>query len=256
MEDKMEELLLGTIFPEVTEKARRKQKQHTRLISALTQLLLSRQTETLEILLRRSTSAAVDPLAAQIYLLEQTELCLGDMWEADLCSEADIALAVVDMIAAMRTIHLHKLPQPHSTSAELTVLVVSEPGECHLLPAVLDAEVLYQRGWHLQLDFPSSDKELVQRVGDEWFAAVDISLSNVFRREHWLQRLADTVEKIRRHSRNRQVAITVSGRLFRDHHRLPAQIGADRSVLSASEIESSLVEALKTSNGNNWCGAV
>lgn len=244
-EDLIENLLASPFLPAVAERASRNGQERPLLISAITHLVLSHDLQTLETVLRRGSTYASDPLAAQILLLEQTERRLGDMWETDECSEADITLALLEMVSAMRTIHLGAQPRLLGNTAAPAVLVISEPGEFHLLPAVLDAEVLYQRGWQPQLDFPDSDQVLIERLGREWFEAVDISLSDVFRREHWLQRLAVTVAKIRANSLNRHIAITVSGRIFRDRHSLLAQTGADRLVLSASEIEWSITEALK-----------
>lgn len=215
------------------------------LITTLTSLVLKQDLSTLETVLRRGSSHATNPLTAQILMLEQTERRLGDLWETDECSEADIALALLNMVSAVRSIHVGARPRTLCSDAAPTVLVISEPGEFHILPAVLDAEVLYQRGWVPYLDFPVSNQALVERLSCEWFQAVDISLSDVFRREHWLQRLAETVNAIREHSLNRNIAITVSGRVFLDRQGLLSSTGADRLVLSASDIEWSLTEALK-----------
>jgi len=250
-EELIDNLLASPFLPAVAERASRNGQERPLLISALTRVALGHDLNSLETVLRRGSSRSRDPLAAQILMLEQTERRLGDMWETDDCSEADISLALLEMVSAMRSIHLGARPKILSASKPPSVLVISEPGEFHLLPAVLDAEVLFQRGWQPQLDFPASDKALVTRLGSNWFEAVDISLSDVFRREHWLQRLTETIATIRKHSRNRHVAITVSGRVFRDHQDLLAGTGADRLVLSASEIEWSITEAMRSQESSS-----
>lgn len=236
---------VGHRFPAVTESVSQNDQDTPLLISALTHLVLSHNQQSIESLLRRSSRTSVDPLAAQILMLEQTERRLGDMWEADECSEIDITLALADMVSAMRSIHFDAIPAWQGSGATPAVLVISEPGEFHFLPAILGAEMLYQRGWNPQLDFPANDQEVVANVEHQWFEAIEISLSDVFRREQWLPRLAETIAQIRMRSLNRHIVITVSGRICRDRHSLLSQIGADRLLHSASEIERSIVEALQ-----------
>jgi len=244
-EELIEALLASSCLPAVAENVTRSGAERPLLIAALARLALSHELPTLETVLRQSSRNARDPLGAQILMLEQTERRLGDLWESDSCSEIDITLALLEMVSAIRTIHLGAKPRLFGAAKPPAVLVISEPGELHLLPAVLDAEVLFQRGWQPQLDFPSSDQALIERLGNEWYEVVDISLSDVFRREHWLQRLKDTVATIREHSVNRDVIITVSGRVFRDQQSLVPSTGADQLVLSASKVESAITESLR-----------
>lgn len=246
LEQLVDNLLNSPFLPAVAERASGNAREQSLLTTVLTRTALAHDIAKLVTVLQHGSSRASDPLAAQILMLEQTERRLGDLWEIDACSETDISLAIQEMVSAIRTIHLGAIPRLMSMPRAPVVLVISEPGEFHFLPAVLDAEVLYQRGWQPQLDFPESDAALAERMGDFWYEAVDISLSDVFRRDHWVQRLSDTVATIRKHSRNPHVAITVSGRVFRSEQGLLERTGADRLVLSASEIEWSITEALKT----------
>ena len=245
--DVIDSFLAGRVLPEIATRMKGSNvAERPLLISAVTGMLLKDDKVMLEAVLRQIAMRARDPLAAQIEILEQTERRLGDLWNDDECSETDIVLALVEMTRVLRMIHGSAQPGQIEMGRSPSVLVMSQPGELHSLPAVLDAEVLYQRGWHVQLEFPRNNAALEQRISNQWFEAVDISLSEVFRRDHWLYRVADTVKSIREASLNRDIAVTVGGRVFQDDFSKLLKTGADRLVLSASEIERSVAEAIRS----------
>ncbi|MHA7899254.1 MAG: BLUF domain-containing protein [Henriciella sp.] len=215
------------------------------LATALAHMALKRDTATIRSILTQSASAGATTITAQVSLIEQAERQLGDMWQADQCSETDILLGLVELIKALRAVRVRSPIKPIASDIPPSVLVISQPGELHMLPALLDAEVLAQQGWTPRLDFPQSDGALNALVEQDWYDAVDISLSNVFRRRTDLGHVAQTVSSIRAHSKNPKIAVTIGGRTFRGDVGRLLDTGADRLVLSANDIEWAISDALR-----------
>jgi hypothetical protein len=173
-------------------------------------------------------------------LAERVARCLGDLWQADDCSEIDVMLALGRLQACLR-----QLPGARSTMLGApAVLVVPQPGEPHMLTAMLDAERLWRGGWNVHAEFPASDRALEMLVGATRFDALDISLSPAFRRDHWLPRVARTITSARAASRNPALVVLLGGRVVGDQPGACAQAGADAACDSCLRIESVLTHEL------------
>ncbi len=53
------------------------------------------------------------------------------------------------------------------------VLIVPQPGELHLLSAVLDAKSVHQRGWAPKAEFAVSNTAVQGTLSGTWFDALD-----------------------------------------------------------------------------------
>jgi MerR family transcriptional regulator, light-induced transcriptional regulator len=178
-----------------------------------------------------------------IVLFEATAAELGDLWQRDECDECDVALGMFHLHAALRRLCADL--QPRTFKIGPAVLIIPEPGETHTLTAALDSESLWHAGWKVHFAFPRSDADVISLVEDNWFDAVDVSLSDAFNRGHWLPRLTSTIECIRQTSRNRDVAVVAAGRLFRgldDDQLTPA--GADAVCTSATDVEKIITQVM------------
>ena len=176
-------------------------------------------------------------------LLEPTARALGDLWQHDDCTEVAMTIGLCRLQAM-----LHRLmaPAARATIQGLpSVLVVPQPGELHRFGAALDAEMLWQAGWQTQFEAPADDAALESLVSESWFDAVDLTLSSSFRREHWLPRMAVTIAELRRASRNPNLVVHVSGRIFHEQAGAGIVIGADVSSRSATSVGLRILEALR-----------
>lgn len=183
---------------------------------------------------------SIKPLFASVF--EPAARSLGDLWQADDCSEFDVTLGLCRLQTAMRQICIGAA----RTALVLppAVLVVPQPGEAHMLGAALDSELLWQAGWDTHAEFPATDGALDALLAGTWFDALDLSLSSAFRREHWLPRLAETIAHARTASRNPALVVVVGGRIFGEPGGTGLQVGADASCTSSAQIESLLLTAL------------
>jgi len=190
----------------------------------------------------RALMVRLQPGALSAELAEPTARALGDLWQADECSELDITFGLGRLQTAMR--------QPGASAmrralpAPLAVLVAPAPGEGHILLAALDADVLWNAGWDTDAEFPVDDAALGDMLAGTWFDALDLSLSATFRREHRLPRLAATIANARAASRNPALVIVVGGRVFGEPGDADVRIGADANVASSAQVEAAIRRSL------------
>lgn len=189
----------------------------------------------------QALSRSIGSLCTSLY--EPLARSLGDLWQDDDCTELEMTVALCRVQSAMRHATAGAARPPDSSLP--AVLVTPQPGEQHRLGASLDAEVLWQAGWNTQYEAPPTDEALEQLVADTWFDALDLSLSTSFRREHWLPRMAQTIQHVRDASRNPQLVVVVGGRMFHEHEEIGTDIGADAGNRSAPLLAAKIMATLK-----------
>jgi hypothetical protein len=184
--------------------------------------------------------------AAPLYatLFEPVARMLGDSWYNDDCSEVDVTLGLSRLQSAVRNLGLDSMPGVADLAHVPVVLIAPEPGELHGLGAALDSEVLWQAGWDPHCEFPATDKALQDLLAATWFDALDLSLSVAFRREDSLQRVARTIARARRASRNPALAVIVGGRVFVEQKTAGGQVGADGSCATSLDIEQAIQQGM------------
>ena len=195
----------------------------------------------------RRTSAA-ETLCRDLF--EPAARHLGDLWQADDCSEFDVALGLGRLQTLWRGLAVET---PRAAIADAPpVLVLPAPGEAHMIGAALHAEVLWRAGWDARVEFPQDDATLERLVARTWLGALDLSLSAAFQRDHRLARLTASIARARAASRNPALVVVVSGRVFIDHPEAGAQVRADAVCASAAQIEATLVRELAQVGAPAW----
>lgn len=181
------------------------------------------------------------PLCASLF--EPAARSLGDLWDADDCSEVDVTMGLMRLQTAVRQL---TEGMTRGTGIGLpVVLVTPQPGEVHLLGAALDAEMLWQAGWDAHAEFPRTDSALQDLVAGSWFDVVDLSLSPAFRREDSMSKMARTIERVRDASMNPSLVVVVGGRLFVDRSDAGVAVGADASLNSSGQVGTVALQALR-----------
>ncbi len=208
----------------------------------LAHLLLQADPQAASALVRQlhAVAGSIEPMCATVF--EPTARSLGDLWQADDCSEFDVTLGLCRLQTTLR-----QLDTGAARVAALglpVVLVAPQPGEPHLLGAALDAELLWRAGWDMHTEFPATDAALEAMLAGTWFDALDLSLSAAFCREHWLPRLTETIAHARAASRNPALVVVVGGRVFGEQVDAGSRVGADASCVSSSQVEALILQAL------------
>jgi hypothetical protein len=177
-------------------------------------------------------------------VVEPAARALGNFWAADLCSEFDVTVGLATLQRTIRIIH-EEAPVPLVGGVMLpAVLIVPEPGEAHVLNAVLDADALWNSGWDPAAEFPASDEALQDMVAGSWFDALDLSLSAAFRREGSLAKVQTTITAARHASKNKALVVVVGGRIFSEDAARATQVGADGVTTTAMQTGRAIREGL------------
>jgi hypothetical protein len=183
-------------------------------------------------------------------VIEPTARCLGDAWQSGDCSEFTLSIALCRLQTAIRSIGSLSPWQSSTDTSLRAVLVAPQPGELHMLGAVLDDDVLLRAGWQTQLEIPSNDSAIEKLVADTWFDALDLNLSMVFSREHWLPRLTETIAKARIASCNPELVVVVGGRVFYEQPGLEKSVGADGSSSTSANVGALIMRELMATTKN------
>jgi methanogenic corrinoid protein MtbC1 len=169
-------------------------------------------------------------------LLEPTARRLGDLWGEDLCAELDVTLGLAQLQRAVRILNEEVLQPTMPKGLFLpAVLIVPEPGEAHMFNAVMDSDVLTAAGWDPITEFPSSDEALQDLIADNWFDALDLSISASVRRDSWMPKVRQTIALARHASRNPALVVVVGGRIFAEEAGAGAAVGADAQSRTARQ---------------------
>jgi methanogenic corrinoid protein MtbC1 len=112
-----------------------------------------------------------------------------------------------------------------------SALLVTTPGEQHILGLRVVEEFLLRDGWRVRCTPVPDLEQLRQLVSGEHYDFVGFSISG----ERFLPALRSAIRETRAVSRNRQVRILVGGVLFAGQDRGGHSIDADATVRDAHE---------------------
>ncbi|MHA7871192.1 MAG: BLUF domain-containing protein [Hyphococcus sp.] len=228
----LESAIVAQILPAIT-----RRHEHESAIDQLpftgpfSRALLEGRRKRIDLLIEHALAQEPREYRALISLFEATERRFGDLWKGGHCTDLDIVLAEISMAAALRRLFGVASPRADGAAEAPSVLVAPHPGEHHVLRTILSAETLWRAGWAPTRAFPADTRELCATLNDNAFDALILAASGVYRRDHWMPRMADTIAEARAASGNPNIAIIVGGRLFEDDKDAADAIGADaRSV--------------------------
>jgi MerR family transcriptional regulator, light-induced transcriptional regulator len=171
-------------------------------------------------------------------LLAPAARLLGEMWDEDLRSFADVASG----LCRMRQL-LHELSPAFVNAAQCCshgqrALLVPLPGEHHTFGLIMVGEFFRRAGWDVWDTHPASTAELQTAVRSHWFSVIGLSLSCEAR----ISELAPLIRRLRDDSRNPGVRVMVGGQQFVGRADLVAAVGADGG---ASDARRAAIEARK-----------
>lgn len=178
-------------------------------------------------------------------LLEPAARRLGEFFDADVCTEFEVAIGLCGLQTEMRrvcAIFDRRALQPPRRGI---VMTAPQPGEPHMLSSAMNFEILDRAGWTTRCEFPATDRALQDLLANDWFDAIDLSLSPSFKRDHWLPRLATTIAGLRKASCNPSLLVVTSGRLFAERREAGFAVGADECIVSSANADRVVARGLR-----------
>jgi hypothetical protein len=173
-------------------------------------------------------AAGIEAAARRI---EAAAEALGRMWRADLCSGVDLAAGLACLQGALRR---RRRVCPNGAEPG-HVAVAATPGEPHILGALIKADLLRARGWHVTLHLPGSATALADTVAALRPDGLVIGSSRAQPRTDRLGQMAMAIAEVRRAMGARRFFVAAGGLDFA--RGLPAAaVGADMACRAASDI--------------------
>lgn len=169
--------------------------------------------------------------AIYLELLAPAARSLGEMWEDDRVSFADVTVGLCRLHDVMRTLSSSQPPTTDTLPQGRRALLIPMPGEQHTFGLVMVADFFRRAGWDVWNDAVGTSSELVSLVRHEWFTMIGLSVGC----ESHLEGVASTIHSLRRAARNKSIGVMVGGSLIAKHPELAIQVGADATGKDARQ---------------------
>ena len=183
-------------------------------------------------------AAAVDGmvargLSAESIVLDVLAVCarrVGQRWSDDCSDFVTVTVATGRLHQALRRLSPVFVGEVGPRPGAYRVLLAQPPNEAHLLGLAVAAEFFRRDGWDVVGGVAGAVDDPVQRVRDEWFDAVGLSVGSHMRLP-WLEHC---VAAMRQASRNPALVVLVGGPVFTNEPALYREVGADLHADAAS----------------------
>lgn len=165
-------------------------------------------------------------------LLQPAARNMGEEWEADRASFAEVTLVAARLQRIVRS-----LDRPHGPTTPIAsihptrrILLGSLEGQDHTLGLIIVAELFRRAGWQVQMAAPLGTTRLSERVSSTRVHAVGLSVPLV----ELIPAAREEIRLIRERSANPDVGVLVGGPALLAHSDLADRVGADGSALEAN----------------------
>jgi MerR family transcriptional regulator, light-induced transcriptional regulator len=167
---------------------------------------------------------------------------LDELWAEDVCSFADVTIALSRLHQILRELSAEYEQIPGPEGAPL-VFLAAMPGDQHTFGISIVQEFFRRAGWEVRGGCFSTVEELLNAARSEPVDVVGLSISC----DLALEDLASTIRNLRLSASNPAVKIVVGGRFFLDHPELVACAGADATAPDGRQAVGQLSSLLDTS---------
>lgn len=198
------------------------------MVETFTHLVCSPDASDSVHLIEQLLEDGVPPEAIMMELLGPSARHLGHLWCEDQANFLEVTLGLSRIQQVLR--HF-RFPAMGSLTERGSALLVTTPGEQHILGLRVVEEFLLRDGWRVRCNPVADVEQLRQLVAAEHYDFVGFSISG----ERFLPSLRSAIRETRLASRNRQVRIMVGGVVFAGQDRGSHHVDADATVRDAHE---------------------
>jgi len=165
--------------------------------------------------------------AILVDLLAPAARRLGEYWDEDSTSFADVTIGLGRLQQVVRALGL-SIPDGNADRAAPSALFAPAPGEQHTFGLFIVEDTFRRSGWRTWVETSARRQDLIDAARAHWFDMFGLSASRDARSAD----IAELISIIKFSSRNRDLFILVGGRLFIEHPELVAEVGADSTATS------------------------
>lgn len=147
-------------------------------------------------------------------LLTPAAQMLGEMWEDDRCTFADVTIAITKIRHLfVATAPLFPVSRADDDGSAPSILLTTVPGEQHTFGLYYAVEMFRTAGWTVWSGTPRTTRELNELVAREKYDATGLSVSA----SRNLPVVAQAILDVRNHSVNPDMLIILGGQLAMDN---------------------------------------
>lgn len=159
-------------------------------------------------------------------LLAPTARRLGDLWQDDEASFADVTMGLWRLQQLMRELSPVFQAEGSRHAMDRKALLAPVPGEQHVFGVSMVAEFFRRDGWETFCAPLHSVNQLTEMVGGEWFNIAGLSISG----EYQLDEASKAIHAVRKQSANPRIGVVVGGHIIHEQPDLVGRLGADLSA--------------------------
>jgi methanogenic corrinoid protein MtbC1 len=156
---------------------------------------------------------------------------LGEYWDEDSISFADVTIGLGRLQQIVRTLRWKSTPSDGPDHSSLSALFAPVSSEQHTFGLFIIEESFRRAGWRTWIETSGIQEDAVDMVGRHWFDLVGLSAHA----ETQAEEVASTIAAARKASRNPGLFVLVGGRLFIDSPELVSTVGADATAANGGE---------------------
>ncbi len=153
---------------------------------------------------------------------------LGDLWEDDACSFADVTIGVCRMHQVLLEFTRCFDATGKSGGNSRSALIVPAPGEQHTFGLFMVMEFLRRDGWTCYSGTPATRQDFLKLARSEDFELIGLSISA----DRHLQEARQLIRDLKRRS---NAKVLVGGRCILDRPELVNELGADAMARDGRE---------------------
>ena len=159
-------------------------------------------------------------------VLAPTARRLGDAWDADTLSFADVTIGLGNLQGLLRLLSPSFEGHRETSGSAKRILLLQAPGEQHSFGLFMVESFFRRAGWNVAGAAAMPIAEASALVKAEWIDVVGFSQSA----PGLLDPLASAISALRRSSRNKAVSVLVGGPAFNGHPENVVLVGADATA--------------------------
>lgn len=192
-------------------------------MAELAQLLLAHEVDDLESVFQTYLSAGMSIDEIYVDLMAPVACHLGEMWENDTASFADVTIGLGRMQTLLNRLSDSVRNEDAVRDDLATGLFVTPPGEMHSFGIRMVDELFRRAGWRTLCEPNARLEDVLAMVARESFHILGIGIST----EAQVAFAKELIRQVRKVSRNRQILVLVGGSYSLEHPELVTSVGAD-----------------------------
>ena len=202
------------------------------LLEDFIDLLLDQSVTAGQDLIDRAFEQGVPLERIYLDLLAPAARRMGEYWESDQRSFADVTIGLCRLHEVLRHNGLGPADHfPEHSSKRPTILLSTACADQHVFGVLMVAEFFRKAGWAVTCEPGAETLELVRIVSEQTFDVIGLSVA----RSHELKDIRSAIKQLRDASQNRDTKIILGGPLIDRDVSIVHQLDADAFTTDASE---------------------